>query len=103
MRRFSLFITALTVVATACSGGPGADTFGADLYNVSCARCHGGNLEGGIGPALDAGSNTAVALTDEQIANVIRVGPGAMPAFPLLTEEQIDSLVVYLRERHAGG
>lgn len=102
MRRLSPLISALAIVAAAC-GGPGAETFGADLYNVSCARCHGDDLEGGIGPELDAGSNTAVALTDEQIADVIRVGPGAMPSFPRLTEEQIDSLVVYLRERQRDG
>lgn len=103
MRRLTLLITAVAFAAISCAGSPSAETLGADLYNVSCARCHGGNLEGGIGPAVDADSNTALALTDEQIANVILVGPGAMPAFGQLSDDQIQSLVDYLRRRHADG
>ena len=94
-------IVALALVSVSCAGGPGDDTLGVELYNVSCARCHGGDLEGGIGPALDATSNTGLVLTDEQIGNVIQVGPGAMPAFGQLTDAQVASLVDYLRERHA--
>ena len=52
---------------------------------------------GGIGPALGPGSN-AVALTDEQIIDVIRIGPGSMTAFgDRFTDAQFDSLVEYLR------
>lgn len=100
MSKLTLLVAAIALVGISCAGSPGDDTFGAELYNVSCARCHGGDLEGGIGPALDATSNTALVLTDDQIANVIRVGPGAMPAFGQLTDDQIASLVDYLRERH---
>lgn len=103
MVRTLFLVVALALAATACSGGPGPDTFGEDLYRASCARCHGADLGGGIGPALDEGSDTALVLTDEQITNVIRVGPGAMPAFGRLTDEQVASLVEYLRQRQAGG
>ena len=102
MPRIIPLLLALGVAATACSGtGPATDVFGEELYRASCARCHGGNLQGGIGRELGPGSNAAVEVVDEQIAGVIRVGPGAMPAFGRLTPEQIDSLVAYLREKQA--
>ncbi|MCH8899647.1 MAG: cytochrome c [Acidobacteria bacterium] len=74
---------------------------GEELYRVGCAQCHGADLTGGLGPPIDAGSNADIGLSDEQVVDVIRVGPGAMPGFDRrLTEEQIESLVVYLRVRH---
>lgn len=46
------------------------------LYNQKCSSCHGGNLEGAVGPALDkAGSH----LSKEDIENIIANGKGAMP------------------------
>lgn len=84
------------LVAAGCSGTTD-DVFGADLYSSSCARCHGSDLGGGIGPPLGPGSNAAT-LTDEQIVNVIRIGPGAMTSFgDRFTEAQLDSLVDYMR------
>jgi len=84
------------LVAAGCSG-PANDAFGADLYSSSCAHCHGSDLAGGIGPPLGAGSNAAT-LTDQQIVDVIRIGPGAMTSFgSRFTEAQLDSLVDYLR------
>ena len=73
------------------------DLFGKDLYDRSCAACHGIDGSGGIGNEIDGGSNTDLNLTDEQIAGVITVGPGNMPGFPRLSPEQIDSLVQYVR------
>jgi mono/diheme cytochrome c family protein len=87
-------VLAAAVVISACSGSSGLT--GRELYEQSCASCHGGLGGGGVGPALDAGS-AAESLTDEQIAGVIRVGPGSMPGFDHLTDEQIDSLVEYIR------
>lgn len=84
------------LVGTGCSG-PSNDVFGADLYSSSCAHCHGSDLAGGIGPALGPGSDAA-ALTDQQIVDVIRIGPGAMTSFEdRFTQPQLDSLVDYLR------
>lgn len=75
------------------------DKYGGELFGVTCAHCHGSELGGGIGPPLGAGSNAA-NLTDDQITGVIRIGPGAMPAFEdRLTDQQIESLVGYLREQ----
>ena len=83
-------------VAVGCSG-PSDDVFGAELYESSCAHCHGSDLAGGIGPALGPGSN-AVTLTDEKIVDVIRIGPGSMTSFGnRFTDAQLDSLVEHLR------
>jgi mono/diheme cytochrome c family protein len=95
MRKLVAVVLIMFVVA-GCSG-PADDAFGADLYSSSCAHCHGSDLAGGIGPPLGAGSNAAT-LTDQQIVDVIRIGPGAMTSFGnRFTEAQLDSLVDYLR------
>ncbi|MBT2659641.1 cytochrome c551 [Bacillus sp. ISL-45] len=61
------------------AGGGGGDTAGADpekLYNQKCSSCHGGDLEGGVGPKLsDVGSR----LSQEEIESVIANGQGSMP------------------------
>ncbi|MCM3760663.1 c-type cytochrome [Alkalihalobacillus oceani] len=44
-------------------------------YEASCIGCHGGNLQGGAGPAL-AGTELSV----EEIEDVILNGQGTMPA-----------------------
>ena len=71
---------------------------GQELYERSCATCHGINGEGGIGDEIDKGSNTDLNLTDDQIAGVITVGPGNMPGFSQLTPQQVQSLVLYVRD-----
>jgi len=87
----------LAVFISAGCSGPAVDVFGADLYSSSCAHCHGSDLAGGIGPALGPDSNAAT-LTDQQVVDVIRIGPGAMTSFGnRFTEAQLDSLVDYLR------
>ena len=96
-------VLAVVVLAAASCSGPGPETFGQELYEQTCAVCHGANGEGTPGrPAVGAGSN-AVTLTDDQIRGVMSVGPGAMPSFNRLSAEQIDSLVDYLRELQGGG
>jgi mono/diheme cytochrome c family protein len=87
---------ALLLVLGACSV---TDEYllGGDLYDRSCAACHGVDGSGGIGNEIDAGSNTDLNLRDEQIAGVITVGPGNMPGFSRFTDEQVDSLVQYVR------
>ncbi len=88
----------LTLLLAGC-GRTTRDKFGVDLYEISCARCHGARGEGGVGPAVGTpDSNAALDLDDGQIFGAIRVGPGSMPGNPSLTEAQISSLVAYLRE-----
>lgn len=97
MRRARLLIPILALLAAGC--GPSTEgKFGRELYEISCAGCHGASGEGDIGPAVGTSdSNAALALSDDQIAGSIEVGPGKMPGFGQLTAEQVDSLVEYLR------
>lgn len=95
-RSLAIAVMLMGLVAVSCGGSTRGLT-GRDLYVESCASCHGDMGEGAIGPAVGTGSNT-VSLTDGQIAGVITVGPGTMPAFPRLSDEQVDSLVAYLRQ-----
>jgi mono/diheme cytochrome c family protein len=87
---------ALVAILSGCSSS-NEYLLGRDLYDRSCTACHGIDGSGGIGLAIDRGSNTDIALTDDQIAGVITVGPGNMPGFSRFTPEQVTSLVDYVR------
>ncbi len=102
-KRIILLLALVAVVAAGC-GESLEGKFGADLYRAGCARCHADDGTGGIGPAIGTpDSNAALELTDEMIRGVIRVGPGRMPAFSRLTEDQVDSLITHLRQLQDGG
>ena len=48
-----------------------------EIYQTSCLGCHGGNYEGGAGPALtDVGDRLSV----EEIETILKEGKGTMPA-----------------------
>ena len=98
LRRGALGVLAGAVLLASCSGSTDG-LLSQDLFERTCAICHGSSGEGAATrPALNAGSNAA-RLSDEQIRGVISVGPGAMPSFSArLSEEQIDSLIDYLRQ-----
>ncbi|WP_239587083.1 cytochrome c551 [Bacillus ectoiniformans] len=49
---------------------------GQEVYNKSCMSCHGGNLEGGMGPALD---KIGADKSKDDILGVIKNGQGQMP------------------------
>ncbi|WP_042350823.1 cytochrome c551 [Bacillus massiliigorillae] len=49
----------------------------AKLYDNKCSGCHGGNLEGGVGPALD---KVGASKSKEDIEKIINEGKGAMPS-----------------------
>lgn len=70
-----------------------------DLFTMACARCHGVDRKGieDVGPDL---SPTSFALeeSDEWLAERISTGQDGMPRFGgVLTSDQIDSIVVFLR------
>lgn len=67
------------------------------IYKSSCMGCHGGNLEGGMFPALD---KVGSKLTKEQIFTKISNGGGGMPGFKSqLKQEEIANLAVWLSEK----
>lgn len=94
---WSRLVTITLVLALAACGAPEESLFGKDLYDRSCAACHGPDGGGSISVDISAGSNTDLNLSDEQIAGVITVGPGNMPGFSRLSPAQVDSLVAYVR------
>jgi cytochrome c oxidase subunit II len=79
----------------------GNEDLGQEEWEGVCAKCHGLNGEGGVGPRI-AGSPT---LTDEQdLGNLVRNGRGAMPAVGAgWTDEQVQALVDYLTENPPSG
>jgi cytochrome c oxidase subunit 2 len=81
------------------AGDPGE--LGREEWEGVCAKCHGMNGEGGIGPRI-AGSPTV--LDAEDLGNLVRSGRGAMPAVGAdWTNEQVAVLVDYLTENPPSG
>lgn len=96
-------LLALILGLGACASTPGEQATGEQIYIDLCARCHSEDLSGGIGPALDAGSEAA-ERPDEYYRTTILRGRGSMPAFDnSLTDEQVDRVIAYLREQQAEG
>lgn len=92
-----LALSALLLTAVSCVGRPPTDATGEEIYLQLCSNCHGENLEGGLGPALGAGSNSAL-LSDEFLVVSITDGRGRMPSFQTsLDDEQLSRLIGYLR------
>ena len=79
----------------------GSGELGRETWAGVCAKCHGMNGEGGIGPRI-AGSPT---LTDMQdLESLVRSGRGAMPAVGAgWSDTQIEMLVDYLTEDPPSG
>lgn len=75
----------------------------ADLYTASCASCHGDKLQGGSAPSM-LDDVWTYGGDDESLARSIHDGypERGMPAWsPALTNEQIRSLVIFIREQRA--
>jgi cytochrome c oxidase subunit 2 len=74
---------------------------GEEMWSGVCAKCHGPQGEGGIGPRL-AGSAT---LSDpEAVENIVRNGRGEMPAVGAdWSDEQLSALTTYLQESPPSG
>ena len=75
-----------------------AATTGKEVFTANCARCHGPDGEGGVGPRL-AGTVVQEYPDIEDQAAVVRDGRGSMPSFAnRLTPEQIQDVVAYTRK-----
>lgn len=96
--RLLVALALVAVLLAACSPGPPDDASGEDIYVELCARCHGADMSGGVGPPLGPGSNAA-AETDEFLEFTIVNGRGRMPSFSsTLADDQVERLVGYMRE-----
>ena len=77
------------------------DASGEEIFGALCARCHGSDMQGEVGPSLGPGSNAA-EQEDDFLATTITRGRGRMPSFgSTLDDEQIERLIAYLRQRQA--
>lgn len=92
-----------SLVLAACGGGGGEESTetssgGVDpekIVNNKCTSCHGGNLEGGMGPALD---KIGAELNKDQILEVIQNGKGQMPA-GLIEGEEAEAVAEWLANK----
>lgn len=74
-------------------GPPMALRYGRTIYEGSCEVCHGPDLKGDRGPAVD----TAVKrLGADVVRGIVKDGRGAMPAFPTMNAEAITDVVEFL-------
>jgi cytochrome c oxidase cbb3-type subunit III len=80
-------------------GGTGqAQDPGAEIYAQNCARCHGADGGGGVGPQLADGKVVEEYPTEADEIAVVEEGPGSMPAFrDSLSPEEIQQVVQYTR------
>lgn len=93
-------LVSVIVVAVVTSGCVSIDesSTGEQVYDQVCSRCHGAQLEGGIGPALGAGTDAA-GRDDQFWTQIISRGFGRMPSFrSTLSEEQILRVIEFARQ-----
>ncbi len=69
---------------------------GAEIYQSSCASCHGDERRGSP-PAFPSLVGISSRLTDAQIATTIQNGRGRMPSFPSISDGRLDLLLAYLK------
>lgn len=67
-----------------------------DIYVNNCSSCHGGNLQGSMGPGLQ---KIGSKLTREEIADIIKNGTGNMPGQPQVSDQAREKLAAWLAEQ----
>jgi mono/diheme cytochrome c family protein len=71
---------------------------GAAIFDSQCARCHGSNGGGNIGPKLNGGAVTRAFQNADAELVVVTYGRGGMPAFAnRLSPEQLREVVDFTR------
>lgn len=85
---------------TACGVEIPEGATGEEIYPITCARCHGGDLSGiGTTPGIGAGS-PAAEEPRQYLVDTVTHGRSRMPSFEsTLTSEQIDLVVDYVMEQ----
>lgn len=70
------------------------DTAAAEkVYQANCASCHGGELGGGMGPAL---TNVGADHSADDIVKIIKNGKGGMPAQEQVSDEDAELVASWL-------
>ncbi len=81
------------------SGAPAPAQIGRAVYEQACQGCHGPELKGDRGPAIDA---VIATLGPGSTREVIVKGRGGMPSFSSIPEPSMDALIAYLTNPSAG-
>jgi mono/diheme cytochrome c family protein len=87
-------------VAGGFDASAGDVTLGRQQFTFQCQQCH--RPDGaGTGPALAGADNPAVALSDDEIATLVREGHAAAPAFvdTRLSDAQLAGLIAFIRDQ----
>ena len=93
------FIVILTLIISACSSQEQAQySSGEEVYQARCSSCHGGDLSGRVGPALNAESSAA-SMPDSYWVQTITKGKGSMPA-QRLNDEEVSLVVEYIKSKY---
>ncbi|MCH5585591.1 c-type cytochrome [Shimazuella sp. AN120528] len=66
------------------------------LFQNHCSTCHGGNLEGGYGPALQHVGKT---YSKEQILEIMKNGKGGMPSQSFIPKADREKLATWLSNK----
>jgi mono/diheme cytochrome c family protein len=91
-------LVAVIALFTADGGSSASASTGAALFAANCARCHGSDGGGGIGPQLSDGKVVAAFPRVADQVDLVTRGKDGMPAFGgQLTAAQIDQVVDYTR------
>ena len=91
-----VFIVGFALALAACAPDPSDASTGPEVYQASCASCHGSSGQGAAGPALDSGVLLA-KYTDVELADTIRKGVLTMAPVKGLSDAQIALVVAYLK------
>ena len=90
-----LYVNANDIVWTGALAETTVQKSAKTIYSGQCSTCHSENLAGSP-PAFPSLIGVADRLTRHEITTTIMEGKGRMPAFPNLSEEQIEALFDFL-------
>jgi glucose dehydrogenase len=68
---------------------------GANVYAAKCSMCHGNSLEG-TPPSIPSLLGVGQRITTSQGAELVHNGKGRMPAFPLVQDHELNTLLHFL-------
>jgi ubiquinol-cytochrome c reductase cytochrome c subunit len=76
--------------------GSGSLSNGARLFRLDCAACH---VASGAGASIGTGgiAPSLMESTPTQVGEAVLIGPGAMPVFGTMTDQDLDDLAAYVQ------
>jgi cytochrome c oxidase subunit II len=79
----------------------GTSDLGAQEFEGVCAKCHGDNGQGGIGPNI---ANSAIIQNKDSLETIVRNGKNLMPPVGSnWSQRQMDALYSYVQKRYGHG